>query len=102
LCVGLCLLGALASLIAIPTLPFGFLTLLAGVVDGAPTTALAGVASLLLGISCLAIAAWLTIIVERTQLHFPPRCAACGYDLRLLMSNRCPECGRPAVNAGAA
>lgn len=29
-----------------------------------------------------------------------PRCAACGYNLTGLTSNRCPECGRLFIEAG--
>lgn len=41
----------------------------------------------------MAVGAWLLLTARRRQAGGGPHCMACGYDLRHLTSQRCPECG---------
>jgi hypothetical protein len=53
------------------------------------------------GVAALAVAMHLATAAERLERPLPPPCAGCGYDLRLLVSRRCPECGRPVPHVAA-
>jgi hypothetical protein len=58
-------------------------------------------AILLEGVAAMAVAMHLATAAERLERPLPPPCAACGYDLRFLVSRRCPECGRPVPHVAA-
>ncbi len=48
-------------------------------------------------IACAGI--WL-ILRSRSKVGSEPHCGHCDYQLTGLTSNRCPECGRPFIQAG--
>jgi rRNA maturation endonuclease Nob1 len=85
-----------------PTLTWGFGALVIAVTEAWTEGVVLASAVLLETLVALALTIRLTGAIGRLEKPFPPRCAACGYDLRLLASRRCPECGHPVPRMGAA
>ncbi len=50
-------------------------------------------------VACVAFGLYL-IVTSRRKVGPGPRCGQCGYNLTGATENRCPECGRPFIEAG--
>lgn len=50
-------------------------------------------------VACVAFGLYL-IATSRRKIGPGPRCGQCGYNLTGAPANRCPECGRPFIEAG--
>ena len=50
-------------------------------------------------VACVAFGLYL-IVTSRRKVEPGPRCGQCGYNLTGATENRCPECGRPFIEAG--
>ena len=50
-------------------------------------------------VACVAFGLYL-IVTSRRKVEPGPRCGQCGYNLTGATANRCPECGRPFIEAG--
>ncbi len=94
--------SALLFLLGVGTLVLSF-SAFAGALGGTSGgRMLIGLIAFALAVTLILIVVFLQVLVARIEPQVTVRCERCGYDLRVIASDRCPECGEDAPHTGGA
>ncbi len=94
--------SVLLFLLGVGTLVLSFVTFAGGMAGMSGRRMLIGLIALALPVTLIVIVVVLQVLAAQTEPQVTVRCERCGYDLRVVASDRCPECGEYAPHTGGA